>query len=163
MLNRPTITALAFDASGADQGLNARLREMGPVQPVPTMSNSSTYHLRKAREALSSSSPQGLSFQPSASAPSQSLFPNLTTNPAVTLLAARSKFAAQAEREFDDVARLGKGKGGRRFLDVITIRQVLTMRDELGIEEGEIERRLGLNRGVVKMLGPRGMVAAASV
>jgi len=48
-------------------------------------------------------------------------------------------------------------------LDVITIRQVLTMRDELGIEEGEIERRLGLNRGVVKMLGPRGMVAAASV
>ena len=51
-----------------------------------------------------------------------------------------------------------KGFPGRRFLDVVTIRQVLVMRDERRIEEEEIERRLELEVGTVRRLGPRGIV-----
>ena len=47
---------------------------------------------------------------------------------------------------------------GRQFLDVITIRQVLMLRDEKGLAEGEIEKRLGLMKGVVGRLGPKGVV-----
>lgn len=51
-----------------------------------------------------------------------------------------------------------RGRQGRRFLDVVTIRQVLMLRDEKGVEGREIERRLGLGEGVVGRLGPRGVV-----
>lgn len=43
-------------------------------------------------------------------------------------------------------------KEGRRFLDVGLIRKVLVLRRE-GIGEREVERRLGLQEGVVGMLG----------
>ena len=38
------------------------------------------------------------------------------------------------------------------------IRQILVLRDERGVEDAEIERRLGLKEGVVKRLGGRGVV-----
>lgn len=46
-------------------------------------------------------------------------------------------------------------------MDVATIRQVLMMRDELGKEAEEIERALGLKKGVVGKLGPRGVFSGA--
>ena len=38
------------------------------------------------------------------------------------------------------------------------IRQVLMLRDDRGVDEAEIERRLGLKEGVVKRLGGKGVV-----
>lgn len=51
-----------------------------------------------------------------------------------------------------------RGRQGRRFLDVVTIRQVLILRDEKGVGGPEIERRFGLGEGVVGRLGGRGVV-----
>ena len=106
------------------------------------------------RASQSHSSPP--SFQPSASAPAQSIFPSPASNPAVTLLTARSRIAQEAEAEFEGLGR--KGAPGRQFLGVVTIRQVLKMRDELGEEEGIIEKQLGLRSGLVRRLGPKGVV-----
>ncbi len=90
-------------------------------------------------------------------------------NPAVRVLAARERLAGEAEREFarvrgytDDVDG-GRGAGGRRFLDVFTLRKVLVMRDEKGMGAGEIERAIGLAEGVVGRLGERGVVGEVSM
>jgi hypothetical protein len=80
-------------------------------------------------------------------------------NPAVSLLTARYRLAEEAEREFAGLGR--KGYEGRSFLDVVTLRQVLVLRDEKGLENGEIERRLGLKNGVVGRLGRGGVVGVS--
>jgi hypothetical protein len=160
------------DSSDPDLLLNARMRQLGPVSPNPTMSNSSTFntssHLRAPPDRFSHPSPShshtqsstAPQFQPSASNPEQSIFPTGNNaggreNPAVSLLTARYRLAEEAEREFASIGR--KGSEGRTFLDVVTLRQVLVLR-ERGVEEGEIERKLGLGRGVVGRLGRRGVV-----
>jgi hypothetical protein len=185
------ITAIETDAQdpildAPNPGLSARLQELGPVQPNPTFSNSSTFNFQtrpplqnpanpnpsrsqtSSPHSQQSSSDPSLSgqFIPSASNPQQSIFPSQShpqaggrPNPAVSLLTARYRLAEEAEREF---ASLGKASaGGRQFLDVITIRKVLEMRDEKGLQEGEIERRLKLKKGVVGRLGRGGVVAVA--
>ena len=50
-----------------------------------------------------------------------------------------------------------RGFEGRRFLRSGEIRDILALR-EVGVGDEEIERRMGLKRGVVKVLGPRGVV-----
>ncbi|KAG0645472.1 hypothetical protein D0Z07_8599 [Hyphodiscus hymeniophilus] len=142
-----------LDSQDPDLGLAARLSQLGPVQPNPTQSNSSTFN---ATDAPSQSSSQ---FQPSASTPSQSIFPNAKQNPAVSLLTARYRLAEEAEQEFANVGR--KSSPGRQFLDVITIRQILVLRDEMGANAAEIERQMGLKEGVVARLGRRGVVSAS--
>lgn len=54
-----------------------------------------------------------------------------------------------------------RGHEGRQFLDVYTIRQMLTMRDEQGASAGQIEKRLGLKAGAVERLGAQGVVELA--
>ena len=71
------------------------------------------------------------------------------------VLAARERLQQQAEVEF---AKTGRGDGGKSYLDVSTIRQLLVMRDEKGMGGEEIEKKLGLAQGVVGRLGPRGVV-----
>jgi len=66
--------------------------------------------------------------------------------------------AEEAEKEFEGVGR--SGQAGRAFLDVVTLRQVVGMR-ESGLKEEEIERRLGLRSGVVARLGRVGVVGVA--
>ena len=78
----------------------------------------------------------------------------------MSLLTARYRLAEEAELEFSNIGR--KGSEGRQFLDVVTIRQILVLRDEKGLGEGEIERRLGLRKGVVGRLGRKGLVEASS-
>jgi hypothetical protein len=68
----------------------------------------------------------------------------------VALLTARERIAKEAEAEFESLGR--RGNPGRSFLDVVTIRQVLMMRDEQRRDVGEIERVLGLKKGVVGKL-----------
>lgn len=56
-------------------------------------------------------------------------------------------------------AETGRGKNsGREYLPVGVLRTVLGMRDHNGVGAGEIERGLGLKRGVVERLGGRGVV-----
>ena len=75
------------------------------------------------------------------------------------MLDARSKLQDEAEKEFMAAGR--RGHDGRQFLDVFTIRQMLVLRDERGKSATEIERTLGLKRGVVDRLGARGIVELA--
>ncbi|KAH0537497.1 hypothetical protein FGG08_005715 [Glutinoglossum americanum] len=77
-------------------------------------------------------------------------------NPALALLAARSRLAEEAGAEALSAGK--KGFPGRRFVDVVTVRQALRLRDGEGVADGEVERRLGLRRGVVGKLGRRGVV-----
>ncbi|KAH8596787.1 hypothetical protein B0O99DRAFT_670903 [Bisporella sp. PMI_857] len=99
-------------------------------------------------------------FQPSASNPAQSIFPSRGAdprqNPAVSLLTARYRLAGEADQEF---ASIGKSTyKGRQFLDVVTIRQILLLRDDKGVPAEAIEHQLGLRPGVVARLGRRGVV-----
>lgn len=56
-------------------------------------------------------------------------------------------------------AETGRGKnGGTEYLPVGVLRVILGMRDDRGVGAGEIERGLGLKRGVVERLGGGGVV-----
>lgn len=61
----------------------------------------------------------------------------------------------EAERELEMFGR--RGFEGRRFLRSGEIRDILALRDA-GVGEEEIERRMGLRKGVVRVLAPRGIV-----
>ena len=65
------------------------------------------------------------------------------------ILESRKRLAAEAEKEFTQ-ARIG-GEA-RRFLDVGMIRQILTLRDEKRMDAAQVERHMGLGKGVVGML-----------
>jgi hypothetical protein len=196
------------DSQDSDAGLLARLQSLGPVQPNPTLSNSSTFHfsprppLQHARNQTNSSSSSPLSqnsatpapprlqslapatapapnhdpslihttFAPSPSNPLQTIFPSTSAHtdlkqgrnqiPALSLLTARHRLAEAAEHEF---AQTGKANAtGREFLDVMTLRQILALRDEKGVSALEIENSLGLKSGVVERLGGSGVVGVGS-
>ncbi|TVY25109.1 hypothetical protein LHYA1_G005964 [Lachnellula hyalina] len=146
-----------INRDASDPDFAARLQQLGPVQPNPTYSASSTFHApsppatstntntttTSSSHASASSTPQ---FRPSSSAPSQFIFPQASQNPAVSLLTARYRLAEEADREFESIGR--RGARGRSFLDVVTLRQVLVLR-ERGVGEGEIEKRLELREGTV--------------
>lgn len=113
------------------------------MTPSPTYSNSST----------AQPSPD-LGGQLSGSQP---IFPSPGNNPALQVLQARHKLAEEAEAEFADYGK--SAFQGRRFLDVMIIRQMLRMRDEQGKTNDQIERELGLQRGVAAKLGKKGIFA----
>ncbi|KAI4099568.1 MAG: hypothetical protein LQ345_007481 [Seirophora villosa] len=133
--------AINLDASDPDFARS--LRSLGPVQPSSTLSNSST-------------------FSPSAT-PNENIFPNPALNPALTMLSRRSELAREAEAEFARVRYGGDSEEGRRFLEVIKIREILVMRDEKKLSEGEIERQLGLREGLVGRLGGKEVVREAGL
>lgn len=62
----------------------------------------------------------------------------------------------EAEKEFMAAGR--RGHEGREFLDAFTLRQMLLQRDVNGKAPGEIERALGLKKGVVERLREPGVV-----
>lgn len=129
--------AINLDASDPDFAQS--LRSIGPVQPNPTLSPTSA-------------------FNPSQASRSQA--PDPRSNPAIAVLDARNKLQDLADQEFEESGK--RGHTGREFLDVYTIRQILTMRDEQGRKNADIERVLGLKQGVVNRLGPDGVVGLAS-
>jgi len=132
--------AINLDASDPDFARS--LRSIGPVQPNPTLSPTSAF------PHPSNPNPPG---RPRASDPRK--------NPAIAVLESRAQLQEEADREFQQAGR--RGHEGRQFLDVFLIRQILVMRDEKGKSAAEIERSLGLKKGVVDRLGSQGIVALA--
>lgn len=129
--------AINLDASDPDFAQS--LRSIGPVQPNPTLSPSSAF------------TPQQGGVRPNG--------PDPRNNPAVKVLDSRAKIQEAAEAEFQEIGI--RGHRGREFLDVYTIRQILTMRDGQGAKHADIERRLGLKEGAVARLGAAGVVELA--
>lgn len=68
------------------------------------------------------------------------------------VLAARQRFQEEADTELENLGR--KGFPGRKFLDVSAIRQALLLLQE-GESEGVVEKRLGLRKGRLGVLGKR--------
>ncbi|EON62576.1 hypothetical protein W97_01800 [Coniosporium apollinis CBS 100218] len=142
--------AINLDAS--DPAYAASLRSLGAVNPHPHFSPSSTSPFDpSATSSTATSSPYASPLHQSSSHPTP-------INSALVMLAARDRLAQEAEREFDEVARRGRGAQGRQFLDVGLLRHVLMLRDEKGLSGEEIERRLGLRKGIVGRLGAKGVV-----
>ncbi|KAJ5774080.1 hypothetical protein N7457_008976 [Penicillium paradoxum] len=119
----------AIDMDGRDPDFAASLRSIGPVNPSPTFSNSSTVN---------------------RAGPMQTVFPQ-ASNPALLTVTSRQRLTEAADKEAEDFGRAGHP--GRSFLDALTIQQVLTMRDKQGMRRGDIERFLGLKKGVLERLG----------
>ncbi|KAI9885007.1 MAG: hypothetical protein M1823_003209 [Watsoniomyces obsoletus] len=131
----------AINLDGSDPHYAASLRSLGAVQPNTMYSTSATFN-----PGTGTSRTQG------------GIFPDPNKNPAVQVLLARERLAAEAEKEF---AEAGKAdQQARQFLDIGTIRKVLMLRDDKKLSAKEIERQFGLKEGVVERLGPGGMVAA---
>jgi len=82
-------------------------------------------------------------------------FPDPPSNPALRILQARQQLQDEAERELEMLGR--RGFEGRRFLRSGEIRDALALR-EAGVGEEEIERKMGLKKGVVRVLTPKGIV-----
>lgn len=118
---------------GRDPDFAASLRSIGPVDPSPTLSNSSIYK-----------------------APTQSIFPQ-SSNPALLVVNARQRLVKAAEEDAEQLGRAGYA--GRTFLDALTLQQVLTMRDKQNQHPREIERFLGLRKGILDRLGKDDIVS----
>ncbi|KIX97897.1 uncharacterized protein Z520_06675 [Fonsecaea multimorphosa CBS 102226] len=87
----------------------------------------------------------------------QNIFPSDTKNPAMMLVQARRKIAAQWESDLENQGR--PGFGGRTLLSVKDIKEALTLRDELGKSPQEVERQMRLKPGVLDQLVAKGVVA----
>jgi len=61
----------------------------------------------------------------------------------------------EAERELDQIGR--RGFEGRKFVDVGSIRDAISLRDG-GMATVDIEKRLGMKTGSIAKLGMKGVV-----
>jgi len=87
----------------------------------------------------------------SASAMSIRIPAHSAPNPAHYILSQR----AELSTSHDEEARNPDLRDERRWVDTGVIRRIVALRDELGWEEGRIEKELGLKEGVVARLGRR--------
>lgn len=86
-------------------------------------------------------------------------FPAASNNATLGALEARRQLEQRAQQEFD---MMGKPDyQGREFLDIMTIRNILVMRQR-GESPSDIETRLRLKPGVVARLGRPGVVEPAT-
>jgi hypothetical protein len=126
-----------------------RLRKMGAVQPNPFYSPSSTAGPRHG-------SPDAGGDPQHSSAPAPS-YPSARDNATLGVLEARRRLQERADAEMESMGR--STDKGRELLDVGTIRRVLLLRRQ-GRSDAEIEARFHLRPGVVRKLGPPGVVEA---
>ena len=89
------------------------------------------------------------------------MFPDPSQNPALLVLKARERLQQEAEAEFAKTSRSDGAE--KRFIDVMSIRQILDMRDEKGMNNADIEQKMGLAAGIVRALGPKGVVGDVRV
>lgn len=170
----------AIDLDGRDPDFAASLRSIGPVIPNPTFSNSSTFNQPRSRPSNPSSTtstskststspykfttknPSQSQTTPPAPTPpsnnsgSPTSKPFAQTNPALLVIAARAQLAEEAEKELESFGK--RSHAGRQFLDAVTIKQILAMRDREGVSSEDIERHFRLRKGVVGVLGDKGVV-----
>ncbi len=83
---------------------------------------------------------------------------NIKLNPTLLVLQSRKRISEEAGQEFENAAR-GGDKVLRRFLDVGMLRTVVGLMEE-GRAAEDIEKRMGLEKGVVGGLG-KGVFAAS--
>ena len=138
-----------IDLDGRDPQFDSRLSQIGPVQPVSQ--SPSNQHQFPPSTSSSSPNPQRHSPQTVSSSPA-------TMNPALRIVDARQRIAKQWEEESESLGRASFQ--GRTLVGAPLIREVLGMR-EIGMESGEIEKRLRLRGGIVKRLGAGSVVANA--
>ncbi|KAJ5095989.1 hypothetical protein NUU61_005345 [Penicillium alfredii] len=129
------VKSSAIDLDGRDPDFAASLRSIGPVNPSPTHSNSSTFN------------------RPGSM---QTIFPQ-SSNPALLVMTARQRVAKAVAEESDQLGR--QSFNGRRFVDALTLQQALTMRDRQKMPRAEIENILRLQPGVMDRLGMEGLVS----
>ncbi|BDD64006.1 hypothetical protein MPDQ_005028 [Monascus purpureus] len=130
-----TVRSEAIDLDARDPTFAASLRSIGPVTPNPTLSHSSTFNAtQKGR--------------------TNTVFPQ-ASNPALLVWSARQRITKEAELEAESFGK--QSYAGREYLDALTIRQALSMRDRQGLSDGEIEGLLRLKKGVLGRLGKKGV------
>ncbi|KAK3388902.1 hypothetical protein B0T20DRAFT_88792 [Sordaria brevicollis] len=173
----PTGSGSPLDAIG-DPTFAARLRQLSAtVQPNPIHSPSSTVSIHPQPLLQSQNLPPSSSQIPSSRFPSQAqaqtpshsqsgqkqsspqseniptlmtpAFPHLTSNATLTALQARKLLEQQYESEMDQFGRNARGFKGRQFLSVQMVKDVFELRKR-GVSPEDVERRLGLAKGVVK-------------
>ncbi|KAK4218273.1 hypothetical protein QBC37DRAFT_395959 [Rhypophila decipiens] len=138
------------DDAPPSQDFANRLQKMGIAQPNPIFSPSSTANVTP------SSRNADVVMNPRDFAAPQ--FPAASNNVTLGVLEARRALEQRATQEFD---RMGKpGYQGREFLDIMTIRNILVMRQR-GDSPSDIETRLRLKPGLVARLGRAGIVEPA--
>lgn len=139
----PLLTTLkAIDLDARDPDFAASLRSIGPVTPTPTLSRSSTFN-----------QPRGQNVSPPTSG---AISEEVKANPSLLTLMSRTRISAEAEADMESLGR--KGHGGRRFVDVVSLKQIISMRDTQGVSEEVIETQFGLKKGTLANLGPKGVV-----
>ncbi|RMX95216.1 hypothetical protein D0868_11852 [Hortaea werneckii] len=151
----PTVKPQARAAGSRDEAINLdasdpdfaqSLRSIGPVQPNPTLSPTSAFPNPGNPNKNLTQAPRPLG-------------PNPRENPTLVALDSRAKLQEAADAEFQMAGK--RGHEGRQFLDVYMIRQILIERDVQGRSAEEIERKMGLKKGVVERLGGKGVVQLA--
>lgn len=156
-LNLSSDSEIAIDLDARDPHFAASLRSIGPVTPNPTFSHSSTFNQSRTFPQFQPQTTPSSVSQSAGVTPS--VFPDANNNPALLVLSSRSRITKAAEQELESFGR--PSHPGREYLDAMTIRQVLTMRDRQKLKDGDIERMLRLKKGVVGRLGERGVVSEA--
>ncbi|KAF2003921.1 hypothetical protein P154DRAFT_74252 [Amniculicola lignicola CBS 123094] len=148
-----TVTKNKFvDADARDPLLASRLSHLGPVQPNPHYSSTSTSSLDPYRNQ-SSSLPSDMMSEAPVSA-----FPSPRDNPALRVLAARQRIQEEGDTELEGVGK--RGFEGRKYLDVGVL-QLALMRRKRGEPDARIEEALSIKKGRLSVLG-KGIVEAVS-
>ena len=142
------------DLDARDPDFGSRLSQLGPVQPPPALSNSSTF-APTPQVVKSSSSPTSTRspFQ------GQQVFPSTSSNPELLIVQARDHFAKIFEKESESLGR--QSFKGRTLVSAADLKTVLRMRDDGRRPPGEIEKQLRLQPGILGRLGPPGLVENA--
>ncbi|KAF2500998.1 hypothetical protein BU16DRAFT_612984 [Lophium mytilinum] len=144
-----TQTKTEVNLDGQDPTFAAQLRSLGAVQPNPHYSSTSTSPLDPQRSA-------DIDYTSQPTSQYSSAYPDPSTNPALTVLVARTRLQQLAEDELSQTGR--RGFEGRSFVDVTAVRQAM-MLVQRGDTQSKAEETVGLKKGRLGALG-RGIVEA---
>ena len=114
---------------------------MGIVDPSPTYSPSSTAGPQEGGKPSAAGGP---------------VFPSAKQNTTLSVLEARNKLQQQADEDSEAFSRAGN-KAQRRFVDMRTLVDAIQMQDR-GMAASEVERKLGMERGLLSKFGERGVL-----
>jgi len=154
---------LAINLDASDPQYAANLRRIGVVNPNPFFAPPASdphqavpsYH--SGSTISTNPRPSGSAGAEATSPPPPNFFPaaDIGSNPALRILQSRQQLQDEAERELDQIGR--RGFEGRKFVDIGSIRDAISLRDG-GMATVDIEKRLGMKTGSVAKLGIRGVV-----